>query len=216
GRKTVSEVAWLSGKFRGSRAGILCGVGALHAVCISMAGPGSAFGAQVVGQSDTSSPEMNEITVTAQRLGLLGTADTASEGIVTDEELQLTPAYRPGQLMETVPGLVVTVHSGEGKASQYLMRGYNLDHGTNLATFVDGYPVNEPSNAHGQGYTDLNFLIPELATNISYTKGTYYADEGDFASVGSVHINYLDSVPDQFSMTSGTYGFQRVFSAEST
>ena len=163
-----------------------------------------------------SSSALEDITVTAERLRLIGNATTASEGVVVNDELVLLPAYRPGQLIETVPGLVVTVHSGEGKASQYLMRGYNLDHGTNLATFVDGYPVNEPSNAHGQGYTDLNFLIPELATNISYTKGTYYADEGDFASVGSVHINYLDSVPDQFSMTSGTYGFQRVFSAEST
>jgi hypothetical protein len=213
GRKTVSEVAWLSGKFRGSRAGILCGVGALHAVCISMAGPGSAFGAQVVGQSDTSSPEMNEITVTAQRLGLLGTADTASEGIVTDEELQLTPAYRPGQLMETVPGLVVTLHSGEGKANQYLMRGYNLDHGTDLATFVDGMPINQPTHAHGQGYTDLNFMVPELADALTYTKGPYYPAVGDFGAVGSVNIDYRNTIPDQAAATVGTLGFQRIFGA---
>jgi hypothetical protein len=162
-----------------------------------------------------SSDELAAVTVTADRLRLIGTAATASEGVVVNDELVLLPAYRPGQLLETIPGLDVTSHSGEGKANQYLMRGYNLDHGTDLATFVDGMPVNEPTHAHGQGYTDVNFLIPELATNISYTKGTYYADEGDFASVGSVHINYLDSIPDQVSLTAGTLDFQRVFAAGS-
>ena len=162
-----------------------------------------------------SSDELAAVTVTADRLRLIGTATTASEGVVVNDELALLPAYRPGQLLETIPGLDVTSHSGEGKANQYLMRGYNLDHGTDLATFVDGMPVNEPTHAHGQGYTDVNFLIPELATNISYTKGTSYADEGDFASVGSVHINYLDSIPDQVSLTAGTLDFQRVFAAGS-
>src|SRR6202790_3709632 len=158
---------------------------------------------------------LDEIQVTAERLGLLGTASTASEGIVVNEELALTPAYRVGQLLETIPGLQVTSHSGEGKANQYLLRGYNLDHGTDLAVFVDGMPINEPTHAHGQGYTDLNFLIPELVTNISYTKGTYYADEGDFASVGSVHIDYLDSIPDELSLTAGNFNYQRVFAAGS-
>jgi outer membrane receptor protein involved in Fe transport len=158
---------------------------------------------------------LQEVVVTAARLKLIGTAITASEGVVVNDELALLPDFRPGQLLETVPGLDVTVHSGEGKANQYLMRGYNLDHGTDLAVFVDGYPVNEPTNAHGQGYSDLNFLIPELATNISYTKGTYYADEGDFGSVGSVHLNYLDTIPDQFSLTDGTLDFQRFFAGGS-
>jgi outer membrane cobalamin receptor len=154
---------------------------------------------------------IDEIKVTAERLGLMGTSTTASQGIVVNDELALTPAYRVGQLLETVPGLQVTSHSGEGKANQYLLRGFNLDHGTDLATSVDGMPVNEPTHAHGQGYTDLNFLIPELATNIKYTKGTYYADEGDFASVGSVHINYLDKIDDQVSATVGTLGYRRIF-----
>jgi outer membrane receptor protein involved in Fe transport len=163
-----------------------------------------------------SSDTLAEVTVTAERLRLIGTATTASEGVVVNDELALLPAYRPGQLLETVPGLDVTSHSGEGKANQYLMRGYNLDHGTDLAIFVDGMPVNEPTNAHGEGYTDVNFLIPELATNISYTKGTYYADEGDFASVGSVHINYLKTIPAQVAVSGGSFGFQRVFTADST
>jgi len=159
--------------------------------------------------------ELESITVTAERLQLIGTATTASEGVVVNDELALLPVYRPGQLLETIPGLDVTSHSGEGKANQYLMRGYNLDHGTDLATFVDAMPVNEPTHAHGQGYTDLNFLIPELATNISYTKGTYYANEGDFASVGSVHINYLDVLQDQVELSAGTLDFQRVFAGGS-
>src|ERR1700760_967216 len=154
---------------------------------------------------------IEEIKVTAERLGLMGTSTTASEGIVVNDELALTPAYRVGQLLETVPGLQVTSHSGEGKANQYLLRGYNLDHGTDLASFVDGMPVNEPSHAHGQGYSDLNFLIPELATNVKYTKGPYYADEGDFSSVGSVHLNYLDKIDDQLSATVGTLGYRRIF-----
>jgi outer membrane receptor protein involved in Fe transport len=147
---------------------------------------------------------------------LLGAASTASEGIVVNDELALTPAYRVGQLLETIPGLQVTSHSGEGKANQYLLRGYNLDHGTDLATFVNGMPVNETTHAHGQGYTDLNFLIPELATNIKYTKGTYYADEGDFSSVGSVHINYLDRIDNQVSLTGGTLGYRRLLAGGST
>jgi len=166
--------------------------------------------------TNSASPTLDDVVVTAERLRLIGIATTASQGIVVNDELALLPVYRPGQLLETVPGLVVTLHSGEGKANQYLMRGYNLDHGTDLATFVDGIPVNEPSHAHGQGYTDLNFLIPELATNINYTKGPYYASEGDFASVGAVHLNYLDTIPDQISLTAGTWGFERVFTAGST
>jgi hypothetical protein len=166
--------------------------------------------------TDDRASTLEEVTVTARRLELIGTATTASEGILVNEELALTPAYRPGQLLETVPGLAVTQHSGEGKANQYLMRGYNLDHGTDLATFVDGMPVNQPTHAHGQGYTDLSFLIPELATNVSYTKGTYYADEGDFASVGSVHIQYRDSIPAQASFTTGSWGFERLLAGAST
>ena len=158
---------------------------------------------------------LQDITVTAERLELLGTADTASEGVVDDQELQLAPQYRPGQLLETVPGLIVTLHSGEGKANQYLMRGYNLDHGTDLETYIDGMPINQPTHAHGQGYTDLNFVIPELADRLTYTKGPYYANVGDFGGVGSVRVSYRDTIEDQLSASVGTLGFQRIFSAGS-
>lgn len=154
------------------------------------------------------STSLQQVVVTAQRRNLLGTASTASEGVVTADEIEATPAFRPGQVLETVPGLVVTVHSGEGKANQYLLRGYNLDHGTDLATFVDGMPINQPTHAHGQGYTDLNFMIPELVDQLSYTKGPYYADQGDFASVGSVSLDYKNEIENQVKVTTGTMDFQ--------
>src|ERR1700689_4078607 len=150
-----------------------------NAIGITLVSTAAMFTARA--QTSTAPDQLEEIQVTAQRLGLMGSASAASEGIVVNDELALTPAFRVGQLLETVPGLQVTSHSGEGKANQYLLRGYNLDHGTDLATFVNDMPVNEPTHEHGQGYTDLNFLIPELATDINYTKGTYYADEGDFS-----------------------------------
>jgi outer membrane receptor protein involved in Fe transport len=164
---------------------------------------------------DGSSNAIQEVTVTAERLNLLGNAASASEGVISDEELQLTPQYRPGQTLETVPGLIVTLHSGEGKANQYLLRGYNLDHGTDLETYVDGMPVNQPTHAHGQGYTDLNFMIPELESGLSYTKGPYYATIGDFGAVGSVHVDYRNTIPDQISVSGGSFDFKRVFAAGS-
>jgi len=156
-----------------------------------------------------------EITVTAARIELIGKASTASEGLVADQEIQLAPTYRPGQLLETVPGLIVTLHSGEGKANQFLLRGYNLDHGTDLQTYVDDMPINQPTHAHGQGYTDLNFLIPDLADEINYTKGPYYANVGDFGAVGSVRMSYRDTIEDQVSATLGTLGFQHILAAGS-
>jgi outer membrane receptor protein involved in Fe transport len=188
-----------------------------HPSLLRLIGTASAL-ASVLAQAEVpadalTAADLAEITITAERLELLGSASTASEGVAADQELQLTPAYRPGQLLETVPGMIVTLHSGEGKANQFLMRGYNLDHGTDLATFVDGMPINQPTHAHGQGYTDLNFMIPELADALSYTKGPYYASVGDFGAVGSVHIDYRDNITDQLALTGGTLDYQRVFAA---
>ena len=100
--------------------------------------------------------------------------------------------YRPGELLESVPGLIVSQHSGEGKANQFYLRGFNLDHGTDLRTTVDGMIVNQRSHVHGQGWTDVNFVIPELTTGLEYRKGPYYASEGDFASAGAVSLKYAD------------------------
>lgn len=161
--------------------------------------------------SDPGSDDLSEVTVTASRLNLLGTATTASQGSVTEEELDLRPVYRVGQLLESVPGLVVTVHSGEGKANQYLARGFNLDHGTDIANFVDDMPINRPTNTHGQGYSDLNFLLPELSNGLDYTKGPYYASVGDFGSVASTHLHLANEIPDQVSLAGGTLGVYNLF-----
>jgi len=185
------------------------------AAAVSPADAPSYVSADASGTATAAANPLEQVVVTAERRQLIGNTSTASEGIVVNDELALTPAYRPGQLLETVPGLQVTSHSGEGKANQYLMRGYNLDHGTDLAVSVDGMPVNNPTHAHGQGYTDLNFMIPELATNIKFTKGTYYANQGDFASVGSVHLSHLNRIDDQINVTGGNFGFERMLSAGS-
>ena len=196
-----------AGARRSRRAAALC--------AIAMWGSAVWGGVARAEPAAASGDSLQDVVVTAERLKLIGTAMTASDGVVVEEELALAPAYRPGQLLETVPGLDVTSHSGEGKANQYLMRGYNLDHGTDLAVYVDDMPVNEPTHAHGQGYADVNFLIPELASDIRYSKGTYSASEGDFASVGAVHLNYLNSIDDQLALTAGTFGFQRLLTAAS-
>ena len=146
----------------------------------------------------------------------LGISDAASVGTVTKKQLEARTVYRPGELLESVPGLIVSQHSGEGKANQFYLRGFNLDHGTDLRTTVDGMIVNQRSHAHGQGWTDVNFLIPELAKSLEYRKGPYYASEGDFASAGSVNLKYTDSLAQGIaSIAVGQNGFRRVLLADS-
>jgi TonB-dependent receptor-like protein len=137
-----------------------------------------------------SDARLEEVVVQARRTGLVGEVRSASQGTVTRLQLETRPVLRTGELLETIPGLVVTQHSGGGKANQYFLRGFNLDHGTDFATRVDGVPVNMPTHAHGQGYTDVNFVIPELVDSIEYRKGTYYADEGNFSAAGAADMRY--------------------------
>jgi len=147
---------------------------------------------------------LEEVEVTDSADNPIGSATAASEGTVTQQQIEDRPLLRTGELLETVPGVIITQHSGAGKANQYFLRGFNLDHGTDLATWVDGIPVNFPSHAHGQGYTDLNFLIPELVTGIQYKKGTYDAEEGDFSAAGAVHLNYATTLKQ--GLAEATYG----------
>jgi outer membrane receptor protein involved in Fe transport len=141
----------------------------------------------------------------------------ASEMRVSGEAFNARPASRVGELLEVVPGLIVTQHSGEGKANQYFLRGFNLDHGTDLAITVDGMPVNMPSHGHGQGYADINFLIPELVRSVDIRKGPYSADQGDFASAGAVGIDYLNRLPKNIAeITFGSFGYQRALAAGSS
>ncbi len=115
-----------------------------------------------------------------------------------------------------MPGLIITQHSGEGKANQYFLRGFNLDHGTDIAINVDGMPVNMRTHAHGQGYADLNFLIPELVGAVEFHKGPYFVRDGDFASAGSVRIDYLDKLNRNIALTTlGSFGLKRALSAAS-
>lgn len=147
---------------------------------------------------------------------LVGVADAASVGTVTKKQLDARTVYRPGELLESTPGLIVSQHSGEGKANQFYLRGFNLDHGTDLRTTVDGMLVNQRSHAHGQGWTDLNFLIPELATGLEYKKGPYFASEGDFASAGAVSIKYADTLAKGLALVSyGENRYRRVLLAAS-
>jgi outer membrane receptor protein involved in Fe transport len=140
----------------------------------------------------------------------------ASQTKATGEELNARPVTRPGEILEAVPGLIVTQHSGEGKANQYFLRGYNLDHGTDMAIWVDDVPVNMRTHAHGQGYADLNWLMPETVNSLDIRKGPYFADEGDFGSAGNLHIGLIDSVPKAIvQLTAGSFGYRRMFGMDS-
>lgn len=155
-------------------------------------------------------PTLNEILVRANARELIGSANSANEGTVLKHQLDLRTVYRPGELLETVPGLIVTQHSGEGKANQYFLRGFNLDHGTDLRITVDGMLVNQRSHGHGQGWADTNFIIPELIGKLQYMKGPYYAHQGDFSSAGAVSMGYLDKLPKGIaSYGLGQQGFMR-------
>lgn len=147
---------------------------------------------------------------------LIGLASAASEGAVTARQLENRPVVRPGEVLETVPGLVISQHSGEGKANQYYLRGFNLDHGTDFAVSVAGIPVNMPTHGHGQGWSDVNFLIPELVSGIQFKKGPYYAEEGDFSTAGAANINYVSFLDRPLvRLTAGGDRFGRVLAAAS-
>jgi outer membrane receptor protein involved in Fe transport len=148
--------------------------------------------------------------------GPSGAPNMASQTTITGEDLNARPVTRPGEVLEAVPGLIVTQHSGEGKANQYFLRGYNLDHGTDMAISVDGVPVNMRTHAHGQGYADLNWLMPETVNSLDVRKGPYFADEGDFGSAGNLHIGLIDSVPKAIAqLTAGSFGYRRLFGMDS-
>ena len=159
---------------------------------------------------------LEKVVVIGSSTNLIGVADSANVGTVTKQQLEARTVYRPGELLEATPGLIVSQHSGEGKANQFYLRGFNLDHGTDLRTTVDGMLVNQRSHAHGQGWTDLNFLIPELATGLEYKKGPYYASEGDFSSAGAVSVKYANTLDQGIaSVGLGQNGFRRVLLADS-
>ncbi len=153
---------------------------------------------------------LDVVEVTGNSEDLIGEAGSASEGTVTAKQLENRPLLRPAEALEVVPGLIVSQHSGDGKANQYYLRGFNLDHGTDFATTLMLMPANMPTHAHGQGYSDLQFLIPELVERVQYRKGPYAADVGDFATAGSASIDYFRKLDRSFAdLTTGSNGYRR-------
>jgi hypothetical protein len=160
--------------------------------------------------TDTTAVASQRVTIEGHYDNAIGSSDAASQGTIRAELLKSRPPQRPGEVLEFVPGVIVTQHSGDGKANQYFLRGFNLDHGTDFATFVSGIPVNMPTHGHGQGYTDLNLLIPELVQRIEYRKGPYFAPAGDFSAAGAADIVYRTRFDTPFGqMTLGERGYRR-------
>ena len=158
-----------------------------------------------------------QVVVTRHYDNAVGTSDAASQGTIEAGLLRSRPALRPGEVLEFVPGVIVTQHTGDGKANQYFLRGFNLDHGTDFATSINGMPTNMPTHAHGQGYSDLNFLIPEMVQRVEYRKGPYYAKGGDFSLAGAADIAYRTSFDRPFlDFGIGQRGFRRSVAGGST
>lgn len=154
--------------------------------------------------------KLEAVVVSGRSQSLLGIADSATEGTTGAAQLQDRPILRCGEVLETVPGVMITQHAGGGKANQYYCRGFNLDHGTDFAVFLDDMPLNLPTHAHGQGYCDMNIVIPEFVQRVNYEKGPYRANIGDFGSVGAAHLDFYDTLPADFvTLEDGMYGYSR-------
>jgi hypothetical protein len=153
---------------------------------------------------------MPEVGIEGRPDDLIGITDSASQGTTGANRLEDRPILRSGEILETVPGVIITQHAGGGKANQYFLRGFNLDHGTDFAVFLDDMPLNLPSHAHGEGYADMNVVIPELVERVNYEKGPYYADVGNYGSAGAAHLVFYKSLPQNFvTAEGGMYGFVR-------
>jgi hypothetical protein len=150
------------------------------------------------------------VNVRGREDDLIGIAESGTQGTVGATEIKDRPILRSGEVLETVPGLIVTQHAGGGKANQYYLRGFNLDHGTDFAIFIDDMPLNLPSHAHGEGYSDMNIVIPEFVERVNFEKGPYYADIGNYGSAGSAHVEYFRTLPQNFvKVEGGTYTYGR-------
>ena len=154
--------------------------------------------------------QLPEVVVESRRDNLLSIAQSATQGTTGQEQLADRPILRSGEVLETIPGVIITQHAGGGKANQYFLRGFNLDHGTDFAVFLDDMPLNLPSHAHGEGYADMNVVIPELVERVNYEKGPYYADVGNYGSAGSAHLVFYKTLPENFAaVDGGMYGYWR-------
>lgn len=158
--------------------------------------------------------QLPEIVVEGKADDLLGQAGSASKGRASQSDFMSRPLMRRGEILEAVPGMIITQHAGGGKANQYFLRGFNLDHGTDFSISLEGMPLNMRTHAHGQGYTDLNPLIPELIQSIDYAKGTYSASDGDLSSAGSANFLLWDLMPQNLvRLELGEYNYHRALVA---
>ena len=179
--------------------------------------PAQADTARTGREDSTSARALSTVKITGRADDLTGVASTASQGRIGFVDIRQRPLTREGELLETVPGLIVTQHSGDGRANQYFIRGFNLDHGTDFQTRLEGMPVNMPSHAHGQGYTDLNFLIPELVDYIDYRLGVYHTELGDFGSAGGAELHLMRKLDRSFATAdAGEHGLARLAMGTST
>jgi len=171
--------------------------------------------AQTPVKTDELPTELGEIIIEGKAESLIGIATSASKGQTSAKELLARPFSRRGELLESIPGFIATQHSGDGKANQYFLRGTNLDHGTDFLMYVDGMPINLRNHAHGQGYADTNFIIPELIGELEYWKGNYFAQHGDLSSTGAARFKLLDALPQGIlSTTWGEYEYSRTLIAD--
>lgn len=150
--------------------------------------------------TDNSPQTLATLVVTGKAESLIGITSSASKGQANFEELSQRPYLRRGELLEIVPGVIVTQHSGDGKANQYFVRGFNLDHGTDFNISMDGQPINLASHAHGQGYADLNPIIPELVESLDYWKGPFYGQLGDFSTAGAAKFHFFEMLPQGIAL----------------
>jgi hypothetical protein len=154
--------------------------------------------------------QLPEVVVTGRQDSMLGIASSATQGTVGADELAERPILRAGEILETVPGVIITQHAGGGKANQYFLRGFNLDHGTDFAIYLDDMPLNLPSHAHGEGYSDMNTVIPEFVQRLDYEKGPYYANVGNYGSAGAAHLGFYKDLPQNFvTVEGGMFGYAR-------
>lgn len=194
------------------------------AICLALV---ATLGAASLGAQQTNSitrtidstrvTALKPVTVKGRADNLLGIAQSASQGRVGKADLRLRPLVREGEILENIPGMILTQHSGDGKANQMFVRGFNLDHGTDFETRIESMPINMPTHAHGQGYSDLNILIPELVDHLDYKLGTYYAELGDFGAAGGATLHLARSLETPLArVEAGAWGFGRTVLAGST
>ena len=192
------------------------------AVCALFLGaviaPQAALTQTAAGAGQATNPSvLEEVIVFGRNTELLGDATASSEGSVGGADLLVRPMLRVAELLEAVPGMVAVQHSGSGKANQYFLRGFNLDHGTDFTAYVDGVPWNLRSHGHGQGYLDINGLLPETVDRLDYRKGPYRADIGDFSMAGASFIRTIDRLDSPFvALETGENGWQRLAAGGTT